>query len=138
MLDLNKRPAGDLEKGHAHRLTGYLATSTRSLPPMPRGTTMVLNPRLSITSATYIEIGQIVRSAEGREAATDAAQNMLPALCGVDRLLREKLGGRYTKINGGTACAGVFVAKLMLELGYVAGTRKRCGDDCLTQSAILW
>jgi hypothetical protein len=99
---------------------------------------MVLNPRLTNTSATYIEIGQIVRSAEGREAATDAAQNMLPALCGVDRLLREKLGGRYTKINGGTACAGVFVAKLMLELGYVAGTRKRCGDDCLTQSAILW
>ena len=88
---------------------------------------MVLNPRLTITSATYIEIGQIVRSAEGREAAISAAQNMLPALCGVDRLLREKLGGRYKKINGGTACAGVLVSKLMLELGYVAGTRKRCG-----------
>jgi len=99
---------------------------------------MVLNPRLATTSATYIEMGQIVRSAEGRNAAISAAQNMLPALCGVDRLLREKLGGRYKKINGGTACAGMLVSKLMLELGYVAGTRKRCGDDCLTQSAILW
>jgi hypothetical protein len=88
--------------------------------------------------ATYIEIERVVRSAEGRKAAIDAAQNMVPALCGVDRVLREKLGDHYNKIDGGTICAGALVAELMRELGYVAGTRKRCGDDCLARSAILW
>jgi hypothetical protein len=99
---------------------------------------MVLNAGLKKTDATYIELGRIIRSAEGRKAATGAAQGMLPALCGVDHLLREKLGDRYKKTDGGTACAGTLVAELMHELGYVAGTRKRCGDDCLVRSAILW
>jgi hypothetical protein len=99
---------------------------------------MVSHSGLRKGDATYIEIERIVRSAEGREAAIDAAQNMRPALCGVDPLLREKLGDRYSKIDGGTICAGALVAELMRELGYIAGTRKRCGDDCLARSAILW
>jgi hypothetical protein len=99
---------------------------------------MALNRSLRKTDATYIEIGHIVRSEAGRKSAIEAAQNILPALCGVDPLLRQKLGDRYGVIDGGTACAGAFVAELMLELGYVAGTRKRCGDDCLARSAILW
>ena len=99
---------------------------------------MALNRGLRKTDATYIEIGHIVRSEAGRKSAIEAAQKILPALCGVDPILRQKLGDRYRVIDGGTACAGAFVAELMLELGYVAGTRKRCRDDCLVRSAILW
>ena len=99
---------------------------------------MALNRNLRKTDATYIEIGHIVRSEAGRKSAIEAARNILPALCGVDPVLRQKLGDRYRVIDGGTACAGAFVAELMFELGYVAGTRKRCGDDCLARSAILW
>ena len=97
---------------------------------------MALNRGLRKTDATYIEIGHIVRSEAGRKSAIAAAQNLF--LCGVDPVLRQELGDRYRVIDGGTACAGAFVAELMLELGYVAGTRKRCGDDCLARSAILW
>jgi hypothetical protein len=100
--------------------------------------TMALNSGLRKTDTAYIEMEQIIRSPEGRKAAIDATQNILPALCAVDRLLREKLGDRYKKIDRGTVCAGALVAELMRELGYTAGTRKRCGDDCLARSAILW
>jgi hypothetical protein len=98
----------------------------------------VSNSGLRKGDATYMEREQIVRSVEGRTAAIAAAQNMVSALCGVDRVLREKLGNRYRKIDGGTVCAGAFVAELMREPGYIAGTRKRCRDDCLARSAILW
>ena len=90
------------------------------------------------TDAIFIEIGRIVRSAEGRKAAIEAAQKALPALSGVDRLLREKLGDRYKKTDRGTTSAGAFVAEVMHELGYNAGTRRRCDGDSLARSAILW
>jgi len=115
-----------------------LAANTPLAPQNNQRYIMVSNSGLRKGDATYIEMEQIVRSAEGRKTAIDAAENMVPALCGVDRLLREKLGDRYRKIDGGTVCAGALVAELMRELGYTAGTRKRCGDDCLARSAILW
>jgi hypothetical protein len=99
---------------------------------------MVSNPTLRKTDAISIAIRQIVRSAEGRNAAVEATQKKLPALSGVDRLLREKLGDRYKKIDRGTACAGANVAELMRELGYEAGTRRHCDSDCLAQSGIFW
>jgi len=52
---------------------------------------MALNRGLKKTDATYIEIGHIVRSKAGRKAAIEAARNNLPALCGVDAVLRQKL-----------------------------------------------
>jgi hypothetical protein len=99
---------------------------------------MSSNLSLRKSDAIALEIWQIVRSAEGRKAAIEATQKVLPALSGVDRLLREKLGDRYKKTDRGTAYAGASVAEVMRELGYHAGTRRPCGDDSLARSAILW
>jgi hypothetical protein len=90
------------------------------------------------TDTTAMEIRQIVQSADGRNAAIKATQNKSPALSGVDHLLRERLGNRYKIADRGTAWAGVFVAELMRELGYSAGTRRRCDGESLAQTAILW
>jgi hypothetical protein len=101
-------------------------------------TTMKTNPSLRQTDATFMEIRRIVRSAEGRKAAIDATRNALPALSGVDPLLRAKLGDRYRKTDRGTASAGALVAEVMHELGFNAGTRKPCVGDTVARSGILW
>ena len=101
-------------------------------------TTMRLNLSLRKTDAIAKEIRRIVRSADGRSAAIEATQRALPALSGVDRLLREKLGDRYKNTDRGTNTAGAFVAEVMREFGYNAGTRRRCGGDSLAQSGIFW
>jgi hypothetical protein len=84
----------------------YLAVSMPLAFKNDQRSTMALNSGLRKTDTAYIEMEQIIRSPEGRKAAIDATQNILPALCAVDRLLREKLGDRYKKIDRGTVCAG--------------------------------
>ena len=99
---------------------------------------MALNPRLTKSDATYVEMEQIVRSEEGRKAAIEAAQKGYPAICGVDQLLRENLGSRYKVIDHGTQCAGTLVGELMHELGYRRHPRKSCPPGCLARTGILW
>ena len=98
---------------------------------------MALNPRLTKSDATYVEMEQIVRSEEGRKAAIEAAQKGYPAICGVDQLLRENLGSRYKVIDHGTQCAGTLVGELMHELGYRRHPRKSCPPGCLARTGIL-
>ena len=90
------------------------------------------------TDAIALEIRRIVRSREGRKAAIEATQGALPALSGIDRLLREKLGARYQKTDRSTVVAGVFVAEMMRELGYKAGTRRKCEAGSLARTGIFW
>jgi hypothetical protein len=90
------------------------------------------------TDPLAVEMREIVRSAEGRKAAVKATQSGLPALSGVDRLLREKLQGRYKRPDRGTSFAGAFVAELMHELGYDAGTRRKCEAGSLARTGIFW
>jgi hypothetical protein len=99
---------------------------------------MAQNPGLRKTDPTYIEMEEIIRSDEGRKAAIDAAKKGMPALSGIDPLLREKLGDRYQVIDQGTRCAGDLVRILMHELGYKRHPRARLPDGCLARSAILW
>jgi hypothetical protein len=69
-----------------------------------------VNALLTKNRPEAVEIRRIVRSVKGRTAAIEATKSRLPALSGVDRLLRENLRGRYKRPDRGTAFAGVFVA----------------------------
>ena len=99
---------------------------------------MATNPGLTTDDPTYIEMGEIIRSKEGLAAVVKAALAGIPALCGVDPLLCERLGPRYRTIDLGTASAGDYVANLMRELGFKQGPARRCPDGCLAKTAILW
>jgi len=65
-----------------------------------------------------LRIEEIVRSPEGKAAAKQAADNGLPALAGVDPMLREALGDDYSGLFDTTSWAGTFVADEMRKLGY--------------------
>lgn len=70
------------------------------------------------------QMERIIHSAEGREAALQATQDGLPALAGIDPLLRAALGANYGKHNEATVQAGYLVANLMRQLGYDDGPSK--------------
>jgi hypothetical protein len=84
----------------------------------------------SMDSDTEKEMAALIRSAEGIKLAVHAANNGVPSLCGVDKLLREKLGSKYSRINNGTWWAGFYVKEIMLEMGFVAGPTQKCPDHC--------
>jgi hypothetical protein len=73
---------------------------------------------MSLSDPVYLEIREIVCSASGQAAALDATAKGLPALSGVDLLLRKALGAKYTKDDQGLQSAGDLVAKLMQQKGY--------------------
>jgi hypothetical protein len=67
---------------------------------------------------------KIVNSAKAKAAAIEATQNGLPALAGVDPLLKSQLGIEYTESYEATIQAGYLVAKMMRNAGYEhAGTQ---------------
>jgi hypothetical protein len=78
---------------------------------------------------------EIIRSEAGQRACLDATARGLPALQGVDRLLRDEIGDYDPK------AAGRIVAELMHELGYRRrdGRAQRIRDpDCIARSGIVW
>lgn len=67
----------------------------------------------------FIRMEEIIWSAEGRAAAIEAVEDGLPALAGVDPLIKAALGDRYHMHNSGTVNAGFITAALMRHMGYV-------------------
>jgi len=80
---------------------------------------------------------EIIWSPQGRTAALQAVSAGLPALAGVDPLLKAELGERYHPHNAGTINAGVITAALMRHLGYVEDGSKAF-DDCVAKSGMKW
>lgn len=88
--------------------------------------------------ATYKVMEKLVRSAEGTVSAVRATNMGLPALAGVDDLLRKELGADYARANNGTWYAGFAVAQLMRQMGYVEAGRANCPPDCVAGEGIVW
>ena len=70
-----------------------------------------------------MEIESLISSPEGRAALKKASDHGLPALAGVDGLLRERLGEDYGTLDT-TGWAGSFAAIEMESMGY-RQTRKK-------------
>lgn len=86
----------------------------------------------------YKLIERLVRSVEGMFLAVRATNAGRPALCGVDPLIRQELGDDYRRDNHGTMYAGVAVAHLMRELGYVEAGIAKCPLGCIAGGGTLW
>lgn len=93
---------------------------------------------LSSNDPLYHRMVEITWSKPGKEAAVAATKQGFPALCGVDRLLRDQLGDLYHKHNMGTFSAGGAVAEVMRHLGYREIGKGKCPDDCVARTGIVW
>jgi hypothetical protein len=89
------------------------------------------------TDPDYLAMEEIIWSPQGRTAALQAVSEGLPALAGVDPLIKAELGERYHPHNAGTINAGVITAALMRHLGYVEDGSKAF-DDCVAKSGMKW
>lgn len=86
----------------------------------------------------YIEMQDIVWSDQGREACRGATRDGLPALAGVEPLIRERLGPRYHPHDQGTMNAGYIVGELMRHLGYDLARQGKMPDGSVAKTAAIW
>jgi hypothetical protein len=93
---------------------------------------------LSFDDPIYRKIIEIIWSNEGKALAIEATKQGIPALCGVDILLRQELGDRYGKHDLGTASAGDVVAKMMRHLGYREIGEGKCPPGCTAKTGLRW
>jgi hypothetical protein len=81
---------------------------------------------------------EIICGSEGRTAALVATDKGLPALCGVEPLLKKELGERYNPHDMGTNLAGVITGELMTHLRYSAAGEAKCLEGGVAKTAMTW
>lgn len=79
----------------------------------------------------------IIRSSEGRVLAKEASDVGLPALAGIEGVLIATLGTNYGAPDT-TSWAGVLVAEVMEEAGYVQTKKKPMPPDSVAKSAAFF
>jgi hypothetical protein len=93
---------------------------------------------LSLDDPVHLRIVEIAWSIAGQQAAIDATQQGIPALCGVDLLLQAELGDLYGKHDLGTASAGAVVAAVMRHRGFREAGSGKCPPNCTVRTAMKW
>lgn len=83
------------------------------------------------------EIEEVCRSPEARAAAKSASDAGLPALAGVDPLLRAALGADYGSFDT-TSWAGGFVAEEMESQGYRQTGKRSMPAGCVAKTAAFF
>ncbi len=83
------------------------------------------------------EIEEIIRSDEGRQAGKQASDDGLPAMAGVDYLLRVALGSQYGS-HDTTSWAGTLMAEVMAEAGYVQTKSKAMPEGSVAKTAAFF
>lgn len=86
---------------------------------------------------TIQEIEEIIRSDEGRSAGRQASDDGLPAMAGVDSMLRDALGSRYGS-HDTTSWAGTIMAEVMREAGYVHTKDKPMPEASVAKTAAFF
>jgi len=67
-----------------------------------------------------LRMEEIIWGSEGRKVALVATDKVLPALCGVEPLLKKELGDRCNPHDIGTNRADLIIGELMTHLAYSA------------------
>jgi hypothetical protein len=93
---------------------------------------------LTLDDPIHRRMVEIIWSLEGQKAALDATARGLPALCGVDTLLRSELGDLYGKHDMGTASAGAIVAEVMRHKGFTKSESRPCPAGCVAKTGVMW
>ena len=86
----------------------------------------------------YKVVEQLVNSVEGVKRAVRATNDGLPALAGVDALLRLELGSEYARANNGAWWAGFAVAQVMRDMGFVEAGTGKCPSGCVADQGVVW
>jgi hypothetical protein len=87
----------------------------------------------------YLEMHDIINSAEGKAAALKSVDAGLPAMAGIDPLLQERLGNRYTNEQQMTVNAGYIAGTLMYSLGYDKDKEGvALPSGCIAKSSTTW
>lgn len=86
----------------------------------------------------YLKMEEIIWGKEGRKAALAATEKGLPALCGVEPLLKKELSNRYSPHDMGTVSAGAIMGELMRHLGYTAAGEAKCPEGGVAKTAMKW
>ena len=93
---------------------------------------------MRLSDPVYLKMEEIIWGKEGRKAALTATENGLPALCGVEPLLKNELGSRYSPHDMGTVSAGAIMGQLMRHLGYAAAGEAKCPEGGVAKTAMKW
>ena len=92
---------------------------------------------LAAKDPKYLAIKAIIGSEAGLQAARLAAANGIPAVCGVDRLLRDIILD-YTDDDQSIRCAGSLIGELLRAAGYTKGPLRPCSKDCNAKRGTIW
>lgn len=84
-----------------------------------------------------LKIEEVIQSPAGRAAAKKATDEGLPAMAGVDPLLRSGLGDDYGTYDT-TSWAGTFVAAEMEQMGYVQTQKKPLPTGSVAKTAAFF
>ena len=91
---------------------------------------------LAAKDPKYLAIKAIIESEAGLRAARLAAANGIPAVCGVDRLLRDIILD-YTDDDQSIRCAGSLIGELLRAAGYTKGPLRPCPKGCNTKRGTI-
>lgn len=93
----------------------------------------------SLTAQAIVKtLEQAIHSAEGIKAAVRAANDGLPALAGVDVLLRRELGSEYARAGNATWWASAIVDRIMREMGFIEAGKAKCPTECIAVQGTVW
>lgn len=122
------RNASKLETEDA-RVVVKLITENRLLATVSGG--------LPHEDPVVLAIESVIASDEGRAAAKEATDSGLPAMAGVDPLLRKHVGEEYGTFDT-TSWAGTFVAGEMESMGYKQTRKKALPPGSVAKTAAFF
>jgi hypothetical protein len=93
---------------------------------------------LKLDSPIGREMAKIVNSPQGVAAAIEATNQGLPALAGVDPLLKATLKDKYQKTYEATIQAGYLVALMMRKKGYGQTGRQGSLHGCVAKTGEIY
>lgn len=93
---------------------------------------------ISMSDPRVIEMRDVIESPEGQAACLKATADGLPALAGVERMIVERMGGRYGPFSMMTVTAGSIVGELMLSKGYRIEKQKKMPEGSVAKTAAFW
>lgn len=93
---------------------------------------------LSASDPVHIRLEEIIWSKEAQQKMVAATKLGLPALSGVEKMIVDDLGDRYTPLDLGTATAGSIVAEVMKFLGYKEIKKGDMPEGSVAKTAAVW
>jgi len=110
--------------------------ANRRVTPMDQSGLPLRSGGMRKSDPVSLRMEEIIWGSEGRKVALVATDKVLPALCGVEPLLKKELGDRCNPHDIGTNRAGLIIGELMTHLGYSAAGEAKCPEGGVAKTAM--